>query len=99
MAIPKNCWLKASMLLLFLGASCQSMRTGTSLDAPNGPQDPSTERRLRVLAYNVLYVFDHGREVEDALAGEVVFGASHGEPASVLASECEPGSRWNGKRR
>jgi len=52
------------ILLLLLGASCQSMHTGNSLDDPNGPQAPSTERRLRVLAYNVLYVFDHGKEVE-----------------------------------
>ena len=46
-----------ALALLLVGTSCQSMGSAES------PPEPS-ERRLRVLAYNVYYVFDHGKEVE-----------------------------------
>ena len=53
-----------ALALLCSGVGCQSGRPGAFDPAPNAPPDVSTERSLRVLAYNVLYVFDHGNEIE-----------------------------------
>jgi hypothetical protein len=46
-----------ALALLLVGTSCQSM------SSPESPPE-TAERRLRVLVYNVYYVFDHGKEVE-----------------------------------
>lgn len=51
----RHCFILLSAALLLLSTACHSGR----LDA-----DSAEPARLRVLTYNVLYVFDHGKEVE-----------------------------------